>query len=337
MTHPPTVSVLLPARDGETWLAEALESLAAQSFSDFEVVAVDDGSLDATPAILREWSGRDPRVRFVSQERLGLVEALERGRSEARGRYLARMDADDMAEPDRLALQLETMKAGRELVGCGTRVRYFPDEAVRDGARRYEEWLNSLITPDDVERNLFVECPLAHPTFFLSASAVEQVGGYRDRGWPEDYDLLLRLWVAGGRFANVPKVLHHWREGEQRLSRTHRRYTPESFRRCKVHYLTRTLLSGKDGVVIVGAGPTGKPFARELAESGVTVRAFVELDPRKIGQEIHGASVIPPDKIGEFRGAYALAAVGQPGAREDVRRLLREAGWEEVRDFIAVA
>ena len=103
-------------------------------------------------------------------------------------------------------------------------MRYVPPAVVLGGALRYERWLNSLATPQAIERDLFVECPLAHPTFFLRADAVATAGGYRDRGWPEDYDLLLRLWRAGGRLGTVPEVLLHWRERAGRLSRTHPSY-----------------------------------------------------------------------------------------------------------------
>ena len=155
------------------------------------------------------------------------------------------MDADDVAEPRRLELQLDLLRRDPELVGCGCRVEYFPEGEVRDGARRYERWINSLIRPEDIERDLFVECPLAHPSFFLRSEAVRVVGGYRDPGWPEDYDLVMRLWRAGHRFGSVPEVLLRWRERPDRLSRTDPRYSPEAFRRCKVHYLKRTLLEGR--------------------------------------------------------------------------------------------
>jgi hypothetical protein len=229
------------------------------------------------------------------------------------------------------------MEADPELVLCGCGVRYFPREAVRGGALRYERWLNGLTGSAALERDLFVECPLAHPTFFLRADALAAAGGYRDRGWPEDYDLILRLWRAGGKLGTVPEVLLDWREGPERLSRTQPAYGPDAFRRCKAHHLARSLLSGRDGAVVWGAGPTGKTFARALAAEGVRLRAFVDLDPDKIGQEIHGAPVIEPDGIARFTGAFCAAAVGQPGAREEIRAALAGRGWEEGRDFVAVA
>jgi glycosyltransferase involved in cell wall biosynthesis len=329
--------VLLPVRDGAEHLSACIASLDAQTLGAYEVLAVDDGSTDRTPALLEEWAARDPRVRVIRQAALGLVPALEAARALARAPYLARMDADDVAHPGRLELQLALMVERPDLVGCGCRTRYFPDEKVQGGARRYQEWINSLLTPDEIERDLFVECPLAHPTFFLSAAAVAKVGGYRQLGWPEDYDLILRLWEACGRFAKSPQVLLDWREGEERLSRAHPSYSEDAFRRLKVHFLARTLLRDRDGAVVWGAGPTGKAFAQALLTGGVRVRAFVELDPRKIGQTIHGAPVIAPREVQGFRGAFCLAAVGQPGARAEIRQTLTGLGWTETVDFVAVA
>jgi GT2 family glycosyltransferase len=355
----PLASVLLPVRDGARHLHEAISSLEAQTLEDFEVIAVDDGSTDETPDVLAAWAARDARVRVHTQPASGIVAALEHARASAQAPYLARMDADDVSEPTRLARQLALMEADATLVACGSGVTYFPEEEVREGTLRYQAWINAAVTPDELTREIFVECPLAHPTFFLRTGAVEAVGGYRDAGWPEDYDLLLRLWAAGGRLGKVPEPLLRWREGPDRLSRTDPRYTPEAFLACKVHHLRRTLLRGRVGVVVWGAGPVGKAAARALmatpaaGAAGATPRAtpstpllaFVDLDPRKIGQEIHGAPVLDTEQgleVGLRSGpgggrVLHLAAVGQPGARERIRATLEGGGLRELEDFVAIA
>ncbi len=333
----PPLSVLLPVRNGAQFLEEALASLEGQTFPDFQVLAVDDGSTDGTREILQEAAGRDRRFQVLTQDPKGIVAALELARWSARGLYLARMDADDLALPERFGRQMDLMTTDRRIVACGTCVTYFPPEKVREGARRYEAWINELTTHEAMERDLFVECPLPHPTLLLRADAVEVAGGYRDLGWPEDYDLVFRLWEGGGRFAKVPEVLLRWREGEERLSRTQGAYSEESFRRCKVHFLQRFHLCGGKGVVVWGAGPVGKAFARELLRQGGTLVAFVDVDPRKVGQRVHGVPVISPEDVDRVRGSFCVAAVGQEGARQEIRETLGAAGWMELRDFVAVA
>ena len=124
-------------RDGIAYLEDCIASLAAQTERDFEVIAVDDGSRDGTRARLDAWAREDARVRVVTQPPSGIVVALERARSLARGRWLARMDADDVARPGRLAAQRARMESDERLAACGCGVRYFPRGTLRDGALRY--------------------------------------------------------------------------------------------------------------------------------------------------------------------------------------------------------
>lgn len=331
----PRLSVLLPCRDAAATLGAAIASLDAQTYADFEVVAVDDGSVDGTGILLDAWEEREPRVRVLHTPAGGIVTALELARAGATGELIGRMDADDVAHPDRFARQLALLDARRDLSACGTRIRYVPRRALRQGARRYERWINALVTPDDIARELFVECPIPHPTLMVRRTALDAVGGYRDPGWPEDYDLVLRLWAGGHRLGKVDAVLLDWREAPDRLSRRDPRYGEDAFRRCKVHYLGHRI-AGRE-IVVWGAGPVGKAFARALQEAGHRLVAFVELDPRKIGQEIHGAPVVRPAAIGDYRGALCVAAVGAAGARDDIRATLTLAGWREPDEWCAVA
>ena len=330
------VSVLLPCRDAEDTLDEALASLVGQTLKHLEIIAVDDGSTDSTAAVLEAWAARHPRIRVLRTPPAGIVAALNAAAAVAEGAVLARMDADDVALEGRLAAQLAWLDAHPGVAACGTQVRYVPREAVKDGARRYERWVNGVVEPDVIGRDLFVECPLPHPTLMLRREAFMAVGGYRERDWPEDYDLVLRLAAAGLELGKVPEVLLHWRERPDRLSRVSPVYGTAAFQRCKAHFLGPLRLRGRR-VLMWGAGPVGKGMARALQAEGHDVAAFVELDARKVGQTIHGAPVVGPRALRTYRGCYALAAVGQPGAREEIRAALSGAGWREVEDFCAVA
>ncbi len=334
---PPKVSVLLPVRNGASFLDDALKSLRDQSFEDFEVVAVDDGSTDGSLEMLDAAAREDQRFVTLRQEALGIVPALEKARAAARGRFLARMDADDIAPPDRLERQVARMEADRELALCGTGVRYFPRDLLKEGRVRYEAWLNSLLTHDEIVRDIFVECPLAHPTFLMRASAVESVGGYQSGPWPEDYDLVLRLWEQGARFARIDGEPLLWRDHPARLSRQDQNYWIDGFRRLKVDVLIRRFLADGRPVVVWGAGPTGKAFSKELSRRGIEPAAFVEVAPGKIGQTIHDAPVVAPEGLQDFTGSFCLAAVSGLHGRTDVRASLTRMGWVEMRDFVAVA
>ena len=332
----PAVSVLLPCRDAAPWLEECLDSLFAQTLPDFEVIAVDDGSGDGTPEILRRRARADSRLTVLATQGAGLVPALVLAAAAARAPLLARMDADDVCSPDRLAQQVQLMGTHRELAASGTGIRLFPGTAIGSGYRRYEKWLNSLTSPRELMADLFVECPVAHPSLMIRASVLRGLGGYRDAGWPEDYDLLLRLHAAGMRAANLPRALVNWRVRPDRYSLRSDLYSAAAFRRCKVHFLRESFLPAGRPMVVWGAGKVGKPLARELIRQGLKVSAFVDLDPRKLGQEIHGAPVLSPAGLARLvpdADPYVLAAVGSAGARDDIRSTLNGMGRRELQDF----
>jgi len=333
--------VLLPVRNAQEWLDECLRSLAAQTFADFEVLAVDDGSTDGSRQVLDRWAAQDARIRVLSPAPAGeagdLVRALEHGRADARGELLARMDADDVASVDRFAAQVALLDAQPSIVLCGTAVRAAPRGSMTDGSRRYERWLNGLTTPAAIDADLFVECPIAHPTFLLRARALADLGGYRAGPFPEDYDLILRLWRTGGRFGQAECGPLVWRDHPARLQRQDPRYALDAFQSLKVDHLLATHLQNGRSTVIWGAGPTGKAFARLLADRGHPTEAFVDLDPRKIGQTIHGAQVLAPEQVGEPGGRFCLGAVAQPGARTQIRGALTAENWVETVDFRVVA
>jgi glycosyltransferase involved in cell wall biosynthesis len=309
-------------RDGERHLPEALASLHAQTFQDFELIVVDDGSRDGSAAIAEAHGAR-----VLRQGREGLVAALERGRAAARGRFVARMDADDVALPERLELQVAALEA-EGLDACGGAIEYFPRPS--EGARRYACWLNGLVTPEAAARDVFVECPIAHPTLVARRELVQ----YRECGWPEDYDLVLRLWARGARFRNVEQVVLRWRDHPGRRSRVDPRYSREAFVRCKVHHLRQTLLRDRAGALVFGAGPVGKSFGREL---GADLVGFIEVDPRKIGKRIYDAPVVPAEEAASFADALWLGAVAGEEARSQIRELARAQGRQEGIDFAAVA
>jgi hypothetical protein len=163
------------------------------------------------------------------------------------------------------------------------------------------------------------------------------LGGYRDTGGPEDYDLWLRAQAAGVRFAKCPEVLLDWRDSASRLSRRDARYARERFQAAKLEALLRGALRDGRPVVVWGAGPIGKGWARALLAAGHPVRAFVEVAPGRLGQRIHGLPVVPVHAAVQHPGALHIAAVGQPGARARIRQAAGALGLRDGLDLIAVA
>ena len=328
------ISVLLPFRDAEATLREALESILEQRGCELEVIAIDDGSRDRSAAIVT--SIADPRLRSIASGGVGLAGALELGRREASGAWIARMDADDVALPDRLRTQVAALEASPRAAVMGARVELFGDGELGEGMQRYVAWQNALITPDEHARDLFVEAPLCHPSVVLRAEALEEVGGWRDVGWAEDYDLWLRLDAAGWELAKVPEVLLRWRHHRASATFTSPLYTEDALRRARAAFLAPRLTASGRPIAIWGAGPTGRRLARALEPHGVRASLWVDIDPRKVGRSARGAPIASPEALAP--GAQTIVvAVGARGAREIVRAHLVERGFVERADFLCAA
>lgn len=341
MTHmSPRVSVLMPVRDAATTLRQALGSIRRQRGVDWECVVVNDGSSDGSRACLEHAAARDARIRVVSQPPTGIVAALNHGLTLCRGEHVARMDADDIMHRDRLHLQARCLEADSSLAGVGSHVRIFPRPKLGTGRSEYEAWLNSLVSEADVSRDAFVECPLAHPSLMLRREVLERYA-YRDSGWPEDYDLILRLLGDQRRLGVVPKRLLCWRDSASRLSRTSDAYRMERFVACKAHFLATSYLAGRRHYILWGYGKTGRQLARALASHDKQPMGIVELHPGRIGQRILDAPVIAPAGLRELNVRTGplpiIVSVARTGPRREVRAALDRLGFVELRDYVCAA
>jgi len=335
------VSVLMPCYNAAQTLEETLQSLADQTHPSFEVVAVDDGSEDETRAILQSWEKKDSRFKCLALSHTGIIPALNSGLAASQGRYIARMDADDLALPERLSLQAQYLDENPETALVSCIVKGFPEQDVRTGFRIYIDWLNSLLIDEDIRREMFIESPLAHPSVMYRRELVLSLGGYKEAGWAEDYDLWLRMALSGARFAKLPQVLLAWREHPRRLTRTDSRYSLENFIRAKAHYLMQGPLKGKDSVIIWGAGMSGRRLSKHLLRLGTPIKAFLDVDPAKVGKTRHGIEIFPIEALTDIweqaKNPVLLAAVASRGKRQLIREHLHKLELVEGHDWWAVA
>ena len=201
----PVVSVVMPVFNVERFLREAVESILDQTFRDFEFIIIDDGSTDGTPSILDSYARRESRVRVYYQENRGVVESLNRGCGLARGRYIARMDGDDIAVRDRLMWQIEFMERHAEIGTVGGALELI------DAGGRTLHCLHYPVKNEDIKGALQLSSALPHPAVVIRTEAFLSVGGYR-RAFldAEDCDLWLRI-AQRWRLANLKAVVLRYR------------------------------------------------------------------------------------------------------------------------------
>ena len=336
MNAPPVVSVVLPYRDVETTLEEAASSILSERDLGLELLLVDDGSVDGSPAIAALLADADRRVRLLACGGAGLVAALNLGLAEARSDLVARMDGDDVSLPGRLEAQVAAMRAARDLVVLGTRVEAFPAEIIEGGLARYVAWQNGLLTPEEHARQIFVEAPLCHPSVMMRRGVVLELGGYRDGMFPEDYDLWLRLVGAGHAISKLPQVFLRWRQRAGRLTFNDPRYSLENIRALRAEHLASRLRTETRALVLWGAGPTGRRLARAVEAHGLRFVRFVDIDPKKIGRVARGAPITSMDGLSP-QEHFVVAAVGAEGARALIQEALDARAFVEGRDFVAAA
>ncbi|ACB73556.1 glycosyltransferase family 2 protein [Opitutus terrae] len=339
----PHVSVVLPVFNAAATVARAVASVRAQTFGDWELIVVDDGSTDGTGEVLRTCAAAEPRVRVIERRHEGLVPALNAGLAAARGEFIARMDADDECLPERLAEQVGFLRAPANaavgLVSC--LVEFGGDGRANEGYARHVAWINSLVTPEQVALNRFIESPLAHPSVLFRCELVERLGAYRDGAFPEDYELLLRWMDAGVRVAKVPRVLLRWADSPGRLSRTDSRYSAEAFFRMKAEWIAREVqrVGGGKDVWVWGAGRPTRKRAAWLEQHGVAIGGYIDVDATKITAALGGTGrpVITPEELPALNDVFVLGYVGTRGARDYDRAVLCAHGYVEGRDFLMCA
>ncbi|MBX9599203.1 MAG: glycosyltransferase [Burkholderiales bacterium] len=218
----PMISVVMPVYNAEKYIVEAVDSILNQTYSDFEFIIIDDCSTDGSYEILQSYAAKDNRIRlFKNNVNNKLPKTLNFGISQAKGKYIARMDADDISLPERFSKQIEFMESHPEIGVCGSWLREFQNNDVNDIIR---------VSTDHVSNSeqlrilvLFAGCYIAHPTTLVRQSILKMHNyDINLSGDAEDYDLWSRLVNLGYNFANIPEVLLYYRKSDKQTSNVQR-------------------------------------------------------------------------------------------------------------------
>lgn len=247
-------------------LDAAIESIVNQTIAEWELLICDDGSCNDTPKWLNDWRLRDSRIRVFHLERnRGAAYARNRCIREARGSYIAIMDADDVSAPNRLQVQTDFLKRNPQVDFVGLKGRMFEREI---GDRQKAYWTCPAPQPRDFRMTL----PFVHASLMFRREALEAVGGYRERKWvcrSEDYDMLMRMYAKGMRGVNVEEAVYFIREDAQ------------TFKRRKYRYRVTEMLVKMVGFTHMGLMPAGLVYAVKPLVVGLMPARVVELIKRR--------------------------------------------------------
>lgn len=337
------VSVVLPVRQWRDETSLAIGSILDQSYQNIELLLIGQSCLNELICGLRDARINDDRIRLVSRQSSGIVGALNTGLQAANGEFIARMDDDDLAYPDRFDNQLRLLRNCPHIQLCAGRVRfidkYGDPSGVGEGYQRYARWLNQQTDPDAIALASYAENPMPHPTLLAHRALWTQLDGYRDVDGPEDHDLILRARLNGVRMGKPGEIVLDWREHAARLTRTDERYR----RRAFVALSAKALVTEKNSLAgefsrdvwIAGTGQQARHWHDELTALDVTVRGFVDMARPGPTRQKRGRTIITYQQLAKQRtNELLISAVTQPVGRDAIRRFCHEQAWTEGNDFI---
>lgn len=329
------MSIIIPAFNASMHIFAAVESCLKQSYRDIEVIVIDDESTDPTIEVLSQV--KDSRLKIVPQTHTGVTGAFNHGLRIASGEVIARMDADDLMHPEKIMKQVAFLDAHPEIGVVSCLVNYGGDRKTQEGYARHVDWINTLISPEEISLNRFVDSPVCNPSVLFRSNLIDQFGAARAGDFPEDYEMWLRWMDAGVQFAKVPEVLFTWNDLPSRLTRNDARYSPEAFERAKIEYLVKFIRQHNPEarpVYVCGGGRITRRKSKLLVESGLPIGAFVDIDPSRVGSQFEGTPVIGLSELPARDSAYVVNFVSVRGAREELRNMFAGQGRLEGADYI---
>ncbi len=317
----------MSVRDTEQYLPECLDSIVAQTYADWELVAVNNKSSDRSLEIMQEYSQRDSRIRVFDTDREGLIPALQTAYRHARGTLLTRMDSDDIMPPDKLEVMHRTWQQyGRGTVVAGG-TKYFVDGGeVGGGFQRYEQWLNQIAKDQTYYEEIYRECVIPSQCWLAHRDDFMAAGGFTPEVYPEDYDLCFRFYQQKLRIVGIDKVLNYCRDRPDRTSRNDDNYQDNRFFDLKIHYFYALDRDVNRPLVLWGAGRKGKDLAQLLLKQEDHFH-WVCNNPRKIGREIYGIELKSTEMISQLDRPQILVVVTSPSVQPAIQKQLTS--WEK--------
>ena len=307
----------MPVKDAAPFLEECIESVRKQSYSNWELIAINDHSKDGSAALIRAHAKKDARITLQNNNGKGIIPALRLALNISKGSFITRMDADDKMAKIKLEELIKLLLInGDGFVSTGC-VKYFSTEKkLNDGYINYENWINGLTISETNFTAIYKECVIPSPCWMISKENLKQINAFNASTYPEDYDLAFRMKYGQMKIAGSKKILHYWRDYPQRTSRNDPNYSNNAFPIIKVHYFIKHELNLKNELMLWGAGKKAKAIAKLLIEKQINF-SWITNNPKKIGKQIYGQLIKDSSSINSNINSQVIIAIASKEFQPD--------------------
>ncbi|WP_299253612.1 glycosyltransferase family 2 protein [uncultured Lacinutrix sp.] len=328
----PLISVLIPFKNTQEFLSECLNSIINQTYTNWELLIIDDNSTDSSYNLVNDYAKKDNRIKLYKNEGSGIINALKLAFSKSKGDYITRMDSDDIMPDIKLGTLFNNLQLhGKNHIATGL-VSYFSAEGISDGYRKYEQWLNSLTTEGTNYSEIYKECVIPSPSWMIAREDLLSIDAFNPTRYPEDYDLTFRFYEANYKVIPCNKVLHLWRDYGTRASRTDANYAENSFIDIKLHYFLKLDFDKSKPLVIWGAGNKGKTIAKKLIALNIPFQWICD-NPKKIGKHIYDVEMKSFQHLETLAHFQSIVSVANKEEQTIIRMYFSKLKKESMRDY----
>jgi glycosyltransferase involved in cell wall biosynthesis len=323
----PLVSIIMAVKDTAVYLHDCIDSIIAQTYQNWELIAVNDHSTDDTPQILQDYANKDNRIKFLNSDKPRLIPTLQVGYAQAKGVLINRMDSDDKMPHYKLQVLVdEWLKHGKGTVIAGGTEHFVDEGVVGAGFIKYEKWLNTVARTSTHYQQIYTECVIPSHCWIIHKDDFDLVGAFDPIIYPEDYDLCFRFYREKFKVIGIDKILHHWRDRENRISRTWEEYKDNRYFDMKLRFFYEIDRDDSRPLVLWGAGRNGKDMAKLLQSYNDTFHWVCD-NEKKIGKDIYDVRLQHFNEVTDLQNPQIMVVVSSPDGKKEIQAVFDK--WEK--------
>lgn len=328
----PLVSILIPFKNVEKFFDDCITSIISQTYTNWEVIAINDHSTDKSAKILEKYTAKDNRIKTTLNTGKGIINALQLAYKLSNGSYITRMDSDDIMMPEKIEVMLSSLlKSGKKHIAVG-KVKYFAENGVNEGYKKYEAWLNKLTSIGTNYTEIYKECVIPSPCWMVHKSDFENVDAFTPNTYPEDYDLAFRFYKHNIQCIPCNRVLHMWRDYTTRTSRTSEHYAQNYFLDIKLDYFLELEYSKNKTLLVWGAGKKGKEIAKKLIKKNINFK-WVCNNQQKIGKDIYNIKLQHFTVLTDVKNPQIIITVANQEEQKSIKTYLNSLKINTIKDY----